>query len=275
VPVQNVNALREVAIACGYQPTETTPTEVSLATAHHLAPLLRNGVRLEIHWRLLPPGYGEISTDDVLRRAQPLQIQGRRCLGLSPEDLLLHICAHASHQHLFEQRLRALFDVVMIARRFGPDIDWAAVAARAREWGVHRGTALCLDLARTMGSAAVPLAAIEMIEPNIPHDVSAGAMRQIFRPVDLQPISHNLTRLMDPTISLRARVSLIARRGLLLARSEEPAARSTIRFRISRLVGLLTDYTGRLARMARRDRKSIGRLAEQRNAVARWLNPTL
>jgi hypothetical protein len=109
---------------------------------------------VELHWRLaasdLPP------RNDLWQRAVPLRIGGVDTLGLCPEDLLLHLCVHASYAHRFAIGLRAICDIAETVRHFGGTLAWAAFEERARRHHWHRGVYLMLRLASEMLGAAVP-----------------------------------------------------------------------------------------------------------------------
>ena len=66
---------------------------------------------------------------------------------MSPEFLLLHVCAHLACNHLFSFDLRALADIAEIGRAH-PGMDWDAFAEQARMHRWQRGVALALALAR-------------------------------------------------------------------------------------------------------------------------------
>lgn len=128
---------------------------------HHSAPLHRPGsVDFELHrtlgserWtRLLP-------ASEVIARARPFELNGQRVRIPCPEHLLVHLIAHSQLQHSYDERvwppLRALYDLVRLHRRFGPELNWDRVAARFTAAG-HTGL-LALHLLRvqeTLGFTA-------------------------------------------------------------------------------------------------------------------------
>ncbi|RIK58724.1 hypothetical protein DCC62_29230, partial [candidate division KSB1 bacterium] len=78
---------------------------------------------------------------------------------LCPEDLLLHLCIHASYHHQFRFGLRSLCDIAEIIRHYHSRLDWEQLRKRAEEWGVTKCVYLTLRLTN------------KLLEANVPHDV--------------------------------------------------------------------------------------------------------
>lgn len=261
------------ASALGFVAASTAGLELDLAAAHHLPPLVRRGVSLEIHWRLVSPATNTRPMDAVLlmRRAVPFRLAGTEVLGLASTDLLLHFCAHASHQHLFEQRLAAICDIALLVRERA--IDWGGVAAMAREWGTERGTWLILRVAEVLGFADLGPAAVAGFRVTADDQVVAAALAQVFRPPDPLRISHHLTRLADPSMPLAARARLFVTRALLVGSAVREGGgghRFLLLPRARRLIRLVRTYFTPMLRGVRAD-VPLADLAARRNAVSRWL----
>ena len=75
---------------------------------------------------------------------------------LSPEDLLLHLCLHASFTHRFRVGLRACWDILETVNHYGQAIDWDLVVRRAQAWGIGRYVYLTLRLVRDLLGAGDP-----------------------------------------------------------------------------------------------------------------------
>lgn len=93
------------------------------------------------------------------RRAQPAVFGEARASALCPEDLLLHLCIHASYHHQFRFGLRPLSDIAETIRRCHNRLDWEQLRERADDWGAPKCVYLILRLAS------------KLLEANIPHDV--------------------------------------------------------------------------------------------------------
>jgi hypothetical protein len=86
------------------------------------------GVRVEVHFDdLLNAGFASRDLDGYWARAQECSIDGQRVLALSPEDQLLHLCAHA-HYHGYT-RLCWFTDLAFAIRDHGASLDWDRLLA--------------------------------------------------------------------------------------------------------------------------------------------------
>jgi hypothetical protein len=93
-------------------------------STHHLAPVTRQGIAVEVHTRLVAPYWG-LPESEMLARVRPLASLGSIDT-LDPEGLLLHAIVHCS-QHCFSHGLRAAWDVLAIVRD-RPALDWDRLA---------------------------------------------------------------------------------------------------------------------------------------------------
>jgi hypothetical protein len=111
---------------------------------------------LEVHWAL-DERHGE-ATDpapDIWKTARAARLGDADTLVMSPEFLLLHVCAHLACNHSFAFSLRALCDIAEIVQAH-PALDWAAVAEHGSRHHWKRGVAAALRLARDHLGVAVP-----------------------------------------------------------------------------------------------------------------------
>jgi hypothetical protein len=112
---------------------------------------------IEVHHNLeMPVAPLRIDTAGLWRRASPAVIAEAPALVLCAEDLLLHLCLHASAHHAFDFGLRPLCDIAETLRCYGGELEWAALVARAKEWGAGRSVYLTLLLADKLVGAALP-----------------------------------------------------------------------------------------------------------------------
>jgi hypothetical protein len=128
------------------------------------APRFSAGVTVEFHWTIdVPGGRSRLDLAGLWDRARPAMIAGVEVL--APEDLLLHLCLHASHSHGLGFGLRPFCDIAEMIHRFRGEMDWAQVAERAREWRAARYVGLTLHLARSMLDAEVPDEVLGQLAP--------------------------------------------------------------------------------------------------------------
>lgn len=186
---------------------------------HHLAlygaPDGRAAVELH-HHIVAPTPPVPIPIEDLWRRARPTTA-GVGALALCPEDLLLHLCLHASLNHQFSLGLRPICDIAQTVRYYGDEIDWEQVRHRAGQWAVGKYVYLTLRLARDLVDATVPEELLDSLQPEgfNPY-VIVWARAQIFAVEPrILPLSANLAQLRGP--------KRLRDKGALLLRSAVPS----------------------------------------------------
>ena len=116
----------------------------------------RHDVYVEVHWKLSEPGSPYAAPmNEIWQSARPAQLGAGDTRVMSPEFLLLYVCAHLACNHVFSLNLRALYDVAAIIGRV-PGLDWARFVRQATSHGWHRGVAVVLRLAHDNLGVAVP-----------------------------------------------------------------------------------------------------------------------
>jgi len=124
------------------------------------------GTGIDLCWTIdVPGGRSRLDSAGLWDRAHPATIAGVEVLALSPEDLLLHVCLHASVSHGLGIGVRPFCDIAETIHRFRSEMDWAQVVERAREWGATRYVGLTLHLARSMLGTGVPDDVLERLVP--------------------------------------------------------------------------------------------------------------
>ncbi|MBM3751953.1 MAG: nucleotidyltransferase family protein [Acidimicrobiia bacterium] len=265
VPRPRAREAWEIARALGYVPVASTALDRELGTAHHFTPLRRGGVDLEIHWQLLPPALGLCGPDghdQLFARAEPFTIRTVQVLGLAPNDLLLHLCAHAAHVHLLETRLSSVWDLAAVfgwCDRRGVTVNAGELWTRAERWGVAPGLALMLDLAQRYTDVTVPAPIRTVLTRiDIPPAVREAAEAHLDRPADGTVISTHLTSLFDAAIPWRTRLRLARDRAWLTG--------------WRRPFQLAASYRRRWRQLTPTQRQQLRTFASGRNTLAGWLN---
>ena len=187
-----------VLTGLGLAPQYYDVEEVDYERHHHLRPMARpDGVRVEIHWSIAQPGSPfDIDLRGLWDRAQRATIAGVETRVLSPEDLVLHLCLHASFSHRFRVGLRAFWDIREVARHYRETLDWGVVVRRARQWGIGRYVYLTLRLVRELLEADIPAATVAALEPpGFPPEVVAWVRTCIFTPDSDTSVSPSMARL--------------------------------------------------------------------------------
>ena len=134
------------------------------ASAHHLVPYVREGSRgaVELHRHVLPaPKFFEMDIEDLWRRACPERIAGEDTWMLCPEDLLLHLCIHAScvgggRKWIKALALHSAYDIALTVEQYRDRLDWRLFVARADAYGMANFVYWALYSARDICGAPVP-----------------------------------------------------------------------------------------------------------------------
>ena len=111
-----------------------------------------------MHWNIdLSAAELEIEVDELWNRAQPSVIAGTEMLGLSCEDLLLHLCMHQAFHHSFQfAPLRTLWDIREMVHHYEHRIDWEQLQIKAKKWGASHAVFVTFSFAHNMVEAQIP-----------------------------------------------------------------------------------------------------------------------
>jgi len=119
---------------------------------------------LEIHWDLVNADIAfHIDLEGIWSRAESAGVAREKCLILSSEDLLLHLCLHTG-RHIQDMQVRMLVDIDEVIRTH-PAIDWDQVRTRAQQWGILRPVYVILRLSRELLGADVQADWLKSIQP--------------------------------------------------------------------------------------------------------------
>lgn len=140
--------------------------------------------KLEVHWSL---GRREDPLDGLterfLSRARTVCTGGRRLCLLRPEDLLLHLAVHESHDHRFQLfGLRPLCDIAWVLVRHGKEICWEGLWDEARTWGLAGHLSLVLECVRRLLGVTAPPPGPSLLEADLPpEEVAEEALRRLLK----------------------------------------------------------------------------------------------
>jgi hypothetical protein len=118
---------------------------------------------IELHWDLDDNKLVSVPQQDIWRRAQTLQVQGRTTMVLSPEDTLLFLSNHLTKQE--DHLLKTLCDITELLKKYDESLDWDYIVASARSWGIGTAVYYCLRRSKELLGAPVPVTAIGTIKP--------------------------------------------------------------------------------------------------------------
>ncbi len=143
-------------------------------------------VSIELHWELSPK-YLPFSPDlEKLRQRMVASYPGgQKVMTLSPEDLLVYLCAHGA-KHVWE-RLIWIADVAGLIHRHS-NLDWRKILDLAVEQRCERVLLLGLRLARDVAGAALPAQIEELIQRDLESErLAAKIVQWLFRDSNSTP----------------------------------------------------------------------------------------
>lgn len=150
------------------------PQFLRLARQGFHAMLIKQGAAscpVELHWELTGRYFSrDMLMEEVQTRLRTVRFQGRDILALSPEDLLLYLCIHASRHYWLQ-----LDFVVCVAAllRKEPRLDWDLIFRLAGSYGAVRMVLLGCHLAREFLGAELRGTVTEMMG-RCPQVLAAG-----------------------------------------------------------------------------------------------------
>jgi Uncharacterised nucleotidyltransferase len=155
------------------------------------------GVRIDLHWSLLtePRFAWRGDETEVWARAEPIVVAGEAALGLGREDLVLHLAAHLAVHHTLTGLLR-YWDVALVLERWGAELDWPALVARAERWGLRHALFFVLRGARDTFAAPVPPAVLQALRPAGPRAALLATLVRGRDTLSLVRLEHLVTLLL-------------------------------------------------------------------------------
>ncbi len=264
----------------GYRPLQRVDPGIVRKTAHHLPRLVKPGLSsIEIHWNLSGPGESYSIDPGILwERAAPVHIAGCDALILSAEDLLLHLCLHASYLHQFTFGLRPFCDIAETIARFGSALSWQTITELAAGRGWQRGAYLALLMANELAGADIPADILEKLRPvDMTEAVRETVRTQIFTDTNFAflvpvPFAELLgsRRLLDKILIFWQRVFLP--KTMIAALYSVPV--DSVRIYgcyPRRLIDVLRRHKHTLKRY-QQDDAPLKTLVERKNLIANWLS---
>jgi hypothetical protein len=156
---------------------------------------------------------------------------------------LLHICLHTARSHAFVGGLKALVDIAMIANALADDTRWEAFASRVAAVRAEHAAFVCLELARELLGAPVPLWILERVEVGGAEGILDQARALVWSREPKLPIG--MIKLVggipEPgwirnRLVLRARITAGERRAV--TKAGRPAAGLIVRYVVRRVASL-------------------------------------
>jgi len=200
-------------------------------------------------------------------------------LVLSPEDLLLHLCLHASFSHQFRVGLRACWDILEVVRHHRDAIDWDQCVRRAQQWRIGKYVYLTLRLVRELLAADIPAATIAALEPpGFPPEALTWARTCIFAPEIGAAVSPSMARLWTSR-RIKAKFGVLLktlfppRAAMTRIYGTSPGSRWIYGYYLLRWADLLARYGRHAWGLWRGDDRTRDQLraVSERAALSEWL----
>lgn len=189
----------------GYELTTYFDKNYSYLDIKHVPPMKDQlGRLLELHWTLLEENEPfSIEMDKVWNRVRVYAAGEKQILGLSLEDILVHLAVHGSYQHFLRLGLRPLVDIQRVLAKYGNEVDWEKLAQISRDWNAEKTVWLTFRLAKEFLNLAIPDELLARLEPQdgpIIFEKAAESIRNL-RPFE-RLLSPDLIEFMDTQSSI-------------------------------------------------------------------------
>jgi len=268
--------------ALGYQPLMPLLTlDVYVDHKHHLPPFVHPNAAasIEIHWTITSSTRTyAVPMEDLWARSQLVTLSDSSVRTFCPEDLLLHICMHATYQHQLRQGIRFLCDIDEVVRRYRNELDWESIIQQAVEWKWQGGVFLALYATQKLLDTPIPEHVLRSLRPTrraLPDLPKLQAMLFFADRALVNASSPNFLNVMT-TAQLSRKFRLIQQRLILPRQSLAVAYHISPRspwlylYYPVRLVDLLRRYLHKTLRMWRGDTEIVT-IASQQEKIEQWL----
>lgn len=171
--------------AAGYVCQRKYWLEAEAALGIHLPPFQKaGGMPVEFHWTLQKPTAPfQLDHEQIWARSGTEEMAGVETGTMATEHLLLHLCLHDGHDHLFNYGLLHLYDLHEILRRRGDRLDWRELTGLARDWQAEKYLFLNLLLVREILQGKVPEEVLRTLQPpDFTAVIRRRAEKILFRP---------------------------------------------------------------------------------------------
>ena len=261
----------EVLITLGYSQVKQIDIEIESARRHHISRLIKGCLPIELHWHIFPPRFPfNVDIDQIWERAVKQKTADKKLLVLSPEDLLLHLCVHASFHHVFESGLKSLYDIKMVIEKFKDVLQWDIFVERAFAWKVEKCVYLTLRMVQNFFGIELTDNIITKLKPkNFSPKINSMAEELLFaKAFENYKISTCLSQVWKAE-KLGERVSLFlkrvfpSRQEIAIMYPVLPGSLRVYMYYPVRIKDLLFRYGRGAFGLARKDEDAL-RLAEQR-----------
>jgi len=120
------------------------------------------GISIELHWLFVPIEYSfSPNIDNIWQWASYFELEGKKILSLSIEDLLLYLCIHGTKHHWMQ--LKWICDINELINK-NKDLDWEKLSANAIKYKCERMVLLGLKLTNELYHTEMPSEFVKNID---------------------------------------------------------------------------------------------------------------
>jgi Uncharacterised nucleotidyltransferase len=147
IPEIQINQAAQALMQSGFEADDSDPFA---RFRHHHPPLMRPGaVHFELHHALTMSQAGALlPAGKMIESSIAVDLDGVQVRVPSPEHMMTHLIMHSQLQHPYNERIwppvKAMYDLVLLQRRFEDKIDWNRIECTFRAAGHYRTFALHL-----------------------------------------------------------------------------------------------------------------------------------
>ena len=167
----------------GYSAQQSADTKMGAAAdpGYHAEFQHRDkGIRVEIHWDVVPRSCGDVSASALWDRAVPTTFGTQKTLTLAAEDMFVVLCVHHGAKHEWD-RLKWIADVGWMIETW-KTLDWRYVFEYARALNHEREVLTGCLLASSLFGVAMPATVIARLRAHAAIRARAGLIRgRLFR----------------------------------------------------------------------------------------------
>ena len=190
-PLTNLkDAVEAIETETGYHSYRPYDLDTEQRKLHHLPAYIKpNAPPLEIHWTILNPRFHpRFDLQGIWERSIPAKVSGVDVHTLSPNDLLIYLCAHIAYQHMFMGALRSLYDIKLAIKHFSDQLDWAVIRKRAIEWELLNSVYLTLRITDDLLGCGLPRSVLPSLKtPDYTASLLETARTRVFENLDIAP----------------------------------------------------------------------------------------
>ena len=133
---------------------------------------VKGDVTVDLHWHITGLPYSKyIAVDRFWKRVVPVSINGIDTLALSPEQLLIHLCLHASkHSYCW---LFLLTDISEVIRHYRDALDWRLILEESERYRIHFLMRSALRHVEQLFDSPIPAFVLERLDSYRPSSFEA------------------------------------------------------------------------------------------------------